>query len=319
MKGGRAYTAQILHLTRRNIMENLSQKAEKTEGQIGSPAANPSIFESQKIFDPQNTQILTDNSCCLSAKELVELGIATIPFDPDERRLVSTLHGLLSRKKYVLFAGTASSLSPVNNRIKTAINLLDQDRPNLGAKNRIFILDTACFSGGLGLFITLFAQFLQSDRPRSLDEVTAYTNFLSSHIMHYFIEPSPKFWNQLIIAPRTGPITTLERRFRGNRGVFNHIAAVARDTSYRADSVIWICYSGHSERYLKKNADLSEEELKLQTESYTSAHQLAKQFKRCYFDARLDLSHRLMPNGVSGLSDKVVGCFFLGAEVRPEL
>ncbi|MBR1801742.1 hypothetical protein IJ768_00740 [Candidatus Saccharibacteria bacterium] len=249
-------------------------------------------------FTQENCQIVTDDSCCLGSEELSRLGVEAIPFMATINQLETPVRTLLKRKEFILFVGTAPSLSIINDTISDVAELLDEKDKSLNAKDRILIFNTSCFSGGLGMFVTLFVNFINK-KPRIHDELLAYTQFLANHIAHFFVEPKEKRWNNLIYVPRTGPVNYDGGKFRGNHGVYNHLAATFRDYAYHADEKVWICHGEVAE-------------------SFHHARNLARQFKRCCPDSHLDLSHRIMPHTVANLTDDAVACFFLSTDVRPD-
>ena len=267
-------------------------------------------------FSSSNSQILTDDSCCLSKSELKALNVETVPFMAIENDLEKPLKSLLSKKEFVLFVGTAPSLSIINDTIEVAAENLDEKDKSLNAKKRVIIINTSCFSGGLGLFVTHFAHYFNS-REHTYDELLAYSLFLANHIAHFFVKPCTKRWNNLIYVPRTGPINHNGGKFRGNRGVYNHLTEIFRDHAYHTDEKVWICYTGPNDREAKKDTD-SKEAAKLESETFIQARSLARQFKRCQPETQIDISHQIKPHSVSSLKDDIIACFFLSTDVRPD-
>ena len=247
------------------------------------------------LLGPENCIIATDDSCCLDNEEQMRLGVVSIPFMATINQLEKPLKSMLDRKEFVLFVGTAPSLSYINDTVRHTAKLLDNQDKRLNARKRVIILNTSCFSGGLGLFVTLFAEFFNS-KKHTLKELKTYNLFLSNHIAHFFIKPSSKRWNDLIYVPRTGPVNYAGGRFKGNKGIYNYLASNFQDYAYHPEESVWICYS-----------DMKDE-----------ARLLARQIKRCCPDSSVDLSHKMMPHSIAGLPEDVVACFFLSAEVRPD-
>jgi fatty acid-binding protein DegV len=246
------------------------------------------------VLTPENCQILTDSSSCLTEGELDNLDVKEIPFDACSKELMKPIKALLDEKEFVLFVGTAPSLSDINDNMKHAVKALDKKDKGLKAEKRVLIINTSCFSGGLGFYVTEMSSFLNEDRKYG--EVLAFGQFLSNHIAHFFIEPSEKRWNQLIYVPRTGKINFEGGKFRGNKGVYNYLAADFQEHLYHPEQKVWICHPGKSE----------------------AARNLATHIKHCSSDATIDMSHQLMPNSVNSLADNAVACFFLSTDVRPD-
>lgn len=246
------------------------------------------------MFTHDNCQVITDDSCCLNNEELMKLHVVTIPHQATINEAERFLKNALRKKEFVLFVGTAKSLSDINDTMQQAAENLDEKDKSLNTKKRVKIFNTSSFSGGLGFFVTLFADFAYSGKTE--DEIDGYAVFLANHIAHFFIEPSQKRWNKLIYVPRTGTINFNGGKFRGNRGVYNYLAGNFRDYAYNQEEEIWVCY-----------ADEREE-----------ARILARQFKRCCPDSKIDLSHQIAPNTVDELADNIISCFFLTKDVRPD-
>lgn len=247
------------------------------------------------VFTHDNSQIITDDSCCLDNTELMNLNVITIPHQATINEAKNLLKNALRKKEFVLFVGTAQSLSDINDTVKEAAEILDEKDKSLNAKERVKVFNTSSFSGGLGLFVTLFSEFMNSERTE--DEADGYSVFLANHIAHFFIEPSEKRWNKLIYVPRTGDINFNGGKFRGNKGVYDYLAGNFRDNAYHQEEEIWVCYSG------EKN----------------EAKSLAKHLKHQCPESKIDLSHQIAPNTVSEeLPDEMVSCFFLSRDVRPD-
>ena len=246
-------------------------------------------------LSPKNCYILTDDSCCLNNEEQQHLGVLEIPFMATVNQAEETIKSMLDQKEFVLFVGTAPSLSVINDTVRGAAKILDNKDKRLNARKRVIVLNTSCFSGGLGLFVTHFAEFFNSGN-HTLNELKTYNLFLSNHIAHFFVEPNSKRWNELIYVPRTGPVNYSGGKFRGNKGVYNHLAGNFQDYAYNKKESVWICASSQKDE----------------------ARILARQFKRCCPDSRVDLSHHLMPHSIASLQEDVVACFFLSIEVRPD-
>ena len=256
------------------------------------------------LFSKKNSLILTDDSCCLNNEEQQELGIQTIPCMATIKQLTKFLKKLLAEKEFVLFVGTAPSLSIINNTVRDTAEYLDDEDKRLNATERVKIINTSCFSGGLGFFVTWFARYLNA-KPRTFDEIEAFSQFLANHIAHFFIEPTDKRWNNLIYVPRTGPMNYDGGKFRGNKGIYDYIASDFRDNAYHQEEKVWICFS---------DPQMSDEDLT----TFPQARNLAKQIKRCCPDSRLDLSHKIAPHSVASLPDRVIACFYLSTEVRSD-
>lgn len=257
------------------------------------------------LFSSKNSLILTDDSCCLSNEEKQELGIQTIPCMATINELIEVLKQSLAEKEFVLFVGTAPSLSIINDTVRDTAEFLDDKDKRLNATDRIKVINTSCFSGGLGLFVTWFARYLNA-KPRTFDELEAISQFLANHIAHFFVEPKEKRWNNLIYSPRTGPINYDGGKFRGNKGVYNFIASDFRDNAYHQEEKVWICFSG------PRKSDGED------GSTFAQARSLARQIKRCCPDSRLDLSHPIAPHPVASLPDDVIACFYLSTEVRSD-
>lgn len=249
----------------------------------------------KRVFSRKNCRIFTDDSCCLSKDELVKLHVKTVPFMASQAEIKQAIEETLREKDFVLFVGTAPSFSALNETIQEAVNTLNVKDKSLNAEERVKIVNTSSFSGGLGFFVTLFANFMNY-RERTEDEADGFSIFLANHIMHFFIEPSEKKWNNLIYAPRTGPINYAGGKYRGNKGIYSHLAKDFHNNAYNEEGVIWICYAGKKEE----------------------ARSLAKQFKHHIPDSRLDLTHQIVPNTIQELSENLVSCFYLSTDVRPD-
>ena len=245
---------------------------------------------------------MTDDSCCLNNEEQQELGIQTISFMATTNQLVEYLQNSLAEKEFVLFVGTAPSLSYINEMVQDAAEILDDEDKCLNATKRIKVINTSCFSGGLGLFVTWFARYLNA-KPRNFDELEAFSQFLANHITHFFVEPKEKRWNHLIYAPRTGPINFDGGKFRGNKGVYSYIAGNFHDNAYHQEEKVWICPSETSDG---------------DNLTFTHARNLARHIKHRCPDSRPDLSHTIAPHPVADLPDDVIACFFLSTEVRSD-
>ena len=247
------------------------------------------------LLNSANCQILTDDSCCLNNEEQMKLGVEMIPFLATINQLEDPLRNLLSKKEFVLFVGTTPSLSIINDTVRDAVTTLDEKDKSLRASERIYIIDTSCFSGGLGFLVTYLAEFFNSG-SHSLNDIRTYAQFLSNHIAHFFVEPSPKRWNDLIYVPRTGPVNYSGGRFRGNKAIYNYLGTNLNDNAYNPKEKVWVCYS-----------ELREE-----------AKNLARHLKKHCPDSRIDMSHSINPHSVASLSDDVIACFYLSTEVRPD-
>lgn len=254
------------------------------------------------LFSKKNSLILTDDSCCLNNEEQQELNVQTISFKATTNQLIEYLRNSLTEKEFVLFVGTAPSLSFISEMVKDAAEILNDEDKRLNANERVKVINTSCFSGGLGLFVTWFARHLNS-KPRTFDELEAFSQFLANHIAHFFVEPNEKRWNNLIYAPRTGPMNYDGGKFRGNKGVYSHIASNFHDNAYHQEEKVWICFS---------EKDDGEEEVLSQAQS------LAKHIKYRCPDSRLDLSHTIAPHPVESMPDDIIACFFLSTEVRSD-
>lgn len=249
----------------------------------------------KSFFTLDNCQLITDDSCCLDNEELMYLHVIAVPYQATLNEAKNLLKATLKRKDFVFFAGTAKSLSGITDTIGEAVALLDKKDKSLNAKKRVKILNTSSFSGGLGFFITLFSSFVYSGE-HTVDEIDAYSVFLANHIAHFLVEPTTKRWNNLIYVPRTGTINFNGGKFRGNKGVYDYLAGNFRNYAYHPKSDIWICCHGKNEEALA----------------------LARQFKRCCPDSRIDLSHQIAPNTVDEFSEEVISCFFLSSDIRPD-
>ena len=267
------------------------------------------------IFSHENSVILTDDSCSLSANELKELNVETIPYESEVENIKEVMKKLLAEKEFVLFVGPTASLSIMNESVLLAVDFLDEEDKSLKLKDRVKVIDSSCFSGGLGLFVSYFSEYLKV--PREENELDALQVFLTNHIAHFFIQPSNKRWNNLIYAPRIGPINFDGGRFRGNRGVYNFIAKKVDNERYNDVEKIWIMFSGESALDLKRKK-LSEEEFERRTRSFSSARALARQIKRVVPESKIDLSHKLAENTVAGMPSDVIACFYLSTDIRPD-
>ncbi|MBP5511992.1 hypothetical protein J6X90_01220 [Candidatus Saccharibacteria bacterium] len=247
-------------------------------------------------FTPKNCQLITDDSCCLSSQELQKLNVIAIPYHATASEAKNVLKTTLRSKDFVLFVGTAQSLSPINDTIRKAAEKLDEKDKSLNATKRVLIFNTSSFSGGLGFFVTLFSEFIYSG-DKSLDDAKGYAVFLANHIAHFFIEPSTKRWNNLIYVPRTGVINFHGGKFKGNKGIYSYLAESFKDQTYHDKGKVWVCHAGRD----------SEE-----------ARNLAKQIKAYCPDSEINLTHKIAPNVAKGFSSKVISCFYLGRNVRPD-
>ena len=248
------------------------------------------------IFSVDNCQVITDDSCCLQKEELKTLGVIAIPYDADLDIAKYILKTSLKEKEFVLFVGTAQSISNINEIIKQAAEILDEKDKSLDAQRRVLILNTSSFSGGLGYFVTLFTDFLKSGE-KDIDDIEGYALFLANHIAHFFIEPSQKRWNNVIYVPRTGNIRRSGEKLRGNKGVYNYIVGNFRDFAYHQQESVWICCHDKGK---------------------AEAKDLARQFKRGCPEVSIDFSHKLKPNIYNDFSDSIIACFFLSMDVRPD-
>lgn len=248
------------------------------------------------IFTPNNCQLITDDSCCLSSQELQELNVITVPYHATASEAKKILKTTLKSKEFVLFVGTAQSLSPINGIIRKAAEKLDEKDKSLNATKRVLIFNTSSFSGGLGFFVTLFSEFIYSGE-KSFDEASGYAVFLANHIAHFFIEPSTKRWNNLIYVPRTGTINFNGGKFKGNKAVYSYLAETFRDQTYHKEGKVWVCHAG-------KNIE--------------EARNLAKQIKDNCPDSEIDMTHKIAPNISDDFSNRVISCFFLSSNVRPD-
>ena len=248
------------------------------------------------IFSVDNCQVITDDSCCLQKEELRALGVITIPYDADLEIAKYILKTSLKEKEFVLFVGTAQSISNINDVVKQAAEILNKKDKSLDARRRVQIINTSSFSGGLGYFVTLFADFLNSGE-KTIDDIEGYALFLANHIAHFFIEPSQKRWNNVIYVPRTGDIRHGSKKLRGNKGVYNYIVENFRDFAYHRQESVWIC---------------------CQEQGKDEAKDLARQFKRCCPEVSIDFTHQIKPNIYNNFSENVIACFFLSMDVRPD-
>lgn len=256
------------------------------------------------LFSKENSLILTDDSCCLNNEEQQKLHIQTIPYQATINQIIEPLKTSLAEKEFVLFVGTALSFSNINETVKNAAKKLDDEDKSLNATDRIKVISTSCFSGGLGFFVTWFARYVNA-KPRTFNEIEAFAQFLANHIAHFFVEPKKTRKNNLIYAPRTGPMNYEGGKFRGNKEVYTHIAHNFRDYAYHECEKVWICFS-------EPNDDEEEEN------TLTHAHNLAKYIKHCCPDSKLDITHTIAPHSVDSMPDNVIACFFLSTEVRTD-
>ena len=254
------------------------------------------------LFSRENCLILTDDSCCLNNKEQQELRIQTIPCMATVNQLTKPLNNALDEKEFVLFVGTAPSLSTINNTVQKAAEILDNQDKRLCATERIKVINTSCFSGGLGLFVTWFARYLAA-KPRTYDEIEAMSQFLANHIAHFFVKSKEQRKAELGRVPRTGPVNYKLGKFRGNKGVYDYIASNFRDYAYHQEEKVWVCFSGSPDN---------------SNDAFTQARTLARQIKHHCPDSKLDLTHAIAPHSVSDLPKSVVACFYLSTEVRPD-
>ena len=253
-------------------------------------------MDMEKCFSADNCQLVTDNSCCLTNSELSNLGVIAIPHDANISFVAKFLKETLEEKEFVLFVGTAQSISDINFTVRDAATLLDEKDKRLNAENRVIVFNTSSFSGGLGYFVTLFAEFFNSGE-KSIDDIEGYALFLANHIAHFFIEPTQKRWNNIIYVPRTGSIRRSTEKFRGNRGVYNHIAELFKDNAYNPEESVWVC---------------------CYDEGKSEAKLFIKQLKHYCPKAAVNFSHRIEENAYGRFSESVVACFFLYVEVRPD-
>ena len=249
----------------------------------------------KSFFTLDNCQLVTDDSCCLDNEELMYLHVITVPYQATLNEAKNLLKTTLREKEFVLFAGTAKSLSEITNTIEKAAKILDKEDKSLNAKKRVKTFNTSSFSGGLGFFITLFSGFVYSGE-HTIDEIDAYSVFLANHIAHFLVEPNQKRWNNLIYVPRTGTINFNGGKFRGNKGVYDYLAGNFQNFAYHQEGDIWICCHGKNKEALA----------------------LARQFKRCCPESRIDLSHKIAPNIIDDFSEEVISCFFLSSDIRPD-
>lgn len=246
------------------------------------------------LFTRKNCQIITDDSCCLDNEELMDLHVIAIPYQATINEAEKFLENALKKKEFVLFVGTAKSLSHINETVQQAAENLDEKDKGLNTEKRVKIFNTSSFSGGLGFFVKLFSEFIYSGKTK--DEADGYSIFLANHITHFFVEPSEKRWNKLIYIPRTGVVNFDGGKFRGNRGVYDYITEIFQEYAYHPEEEIWVCYSDEE----------------------TEARNLVKHFKHHCPDSSVDMSHQIAPNTVKSLSESIVSCFFLSRDVRPD-
>jgi fatty acid-binding protein DegV len=249
------------------------------------------------VFSTKNCRLMTDDSCCLNEEELFGLRVQTIPYNINIDDAAIILEKALDEKEFVLFVGTALSISDINLTIRDAATLLDEKDKRLNASDRVWVFNTSSFSGGLGFFVTLFAEFLDSG-DKTVDDIESYALFLGNHITHFFIEPSQKRWNNIIYVPRTGKIKRSGERLRGNKGVYEYIVDNFCDFAYHPEEQVWICH---------------------QEEGKAEAKNLIKQFKHRCPKAVLNTAHQIQPNVYNKFSESVVACFFLSMDVRPDI
>ena len=252
-------------------------------------------MEKEVLFSRENCQILSDDSCCLNNLEQQELEVLVVPFWSKKEHLKEPLKKSLNEKEFVFFVGTTPSISNINFEVKNAVRLLDKEDKCLSAKKRVKILNTCCFSGGLGLFLSFFSDYLK--RPRSPNEVEAFVQFLTNHIAHFFVEPSSKRWNHLITIPRIGKVNYNSGKFRGNKGVYSHIADSFHEYAYNRGEKVWVCASDQSKH---------------------EAQDLARHVKHKSPEVELDLSHDIAENAVENFSEEIIACFFLSLDFRED-